>query len=350
MEKYITSDKIFYHLEDLNSWKNNCNVSPITMELHLSNACNNNCYYCCMDKVKDTQIMSEEQTKQAIGFIKKIGAKAIIFSGGGEPTVSPHFDDALFYASEKELDIGVITNGLNLYDQRINDILGRASWVRVSLDAVNPRQYEQIRGSDSFNTAVSNLKKLVETKKELKYGCTVGTQIVVNKYNYKTIREFVNFVTKNIPGIDYIQVRPLEVLPSEDPYPLDMLNEIKPQLNQIKINKKVIVSAKWDLFWDNPNREYGYSACHCAEFIGAIDAYGDYYLCCHTIKNPAYKALNIFDVKYLPKFFLRRDRMINDLGPSKGLNRAFCPVMCRGASLNRRLEGLLNEPEHKNFL
>jgi sulfatase maturation enzyme AslB (radical SAM superfamily) len=191
---------------------------------------------------------------------------------------------------------------------------------------------------------------MVSLKETFGYSCTIGTQIVVNNYNYKTIREFVGFVTKTIPGIDYIQVRPLEVLPSENPYSLDMLNEIKPQLNQVRINKKVIVSKKWDLFWDNPKREYGYTACHCAEFIGVIDAYGDAYLCCHTVKNPNYKYCNVFKLKQKENFFLKRIDKLKELGESKGLNPRVCPLQCRGSNLNRRLEGLKNEPEHENFL
>ena len=349
MGKFITSDKVFYHLDRVNNWKNNKPVGPITTEIHLTNRCNNKCYYCIAERLKDGKEMSESSAENAIKFFKEIGGKAITFSGGGEPTVSPHFSKSIRFAKSCGLDVGVISNGVNVKGEIADDILDVATWCRISFDSNDSEVYHRIRGTWHFEEVVKNIGDLLDLKDKKESKTTIGLQIVVNKYNYRKIREIVNFLIKQFPSVDYIQVRPLEISQSEEPYSLDQLEQIKPQLNQVRINKKVVVSDKWDLLFDNPKREFGFSACHCIEFIGAIDAYGDWYLCCHTVGMEQYKICNVF--KTQPhNFQIKLIDAMRKLGKTKGLNPRVCPVGCRGSTINRCLEGLLHEPEHKNFL
>jgi len=342
MAKFISSDKIFNHLDRLCAWKNDEVVYPVTVELHLSNVCNNKCFYCCADGVKDSKVMTKAETKKAIEYVKSIDAKAIIFSGGGEPSVSPFFEDALYYA--EGLDIGVISNGVALDSQKQDTILKTCKWLRISFDADNEELYTKIRGTHSFNIVKSHISEILERKETSKSNCTIGLQIVVNKYNFSRVREIAYWMSKTFPTIDYIQVRPVEMKINEDGYSLNELQEIEPQLKLLRKMSKVIVSDKRDLFFGK--KEFGFTKCHCAEFIGAIDAYGDYYLCCHTIKYPRYKYLNVFSDDNL---IAKRIDVLNKL-PNRGLDPRICFLGCRGSNINRRLEGLIKETEHGNFL
>jgi sulfatase maturation enzyme AslB (radical SAM superfamily) len=350
MSKFISSDKVFCHLDQLYNWDKGKKVTPVTVELHLSNVCNNKCFYCCADKVKDMQIMTKDETLKSVEFVADLGAKGIIFSGGGEPTLSSYFEDALYWARDRGLDIGVITNGVSLNEDKQKTVLSKASWVRVSLDAHNEKLYHKIRGTHSFDSVMKNVASLLSKKEALGSKCTVGLQIVVNKYNYREVEDIALFLTREFKDIDYIQVRPVEIFPNEDGYSLDELNTIEPQLNFLRRRSKIIVSDKWDIFYNNTKKEYGFSACHCAEFIGAIDAYGDFYLCCHTIKMPEYKYCNIFKIKSTANLFVHRADTLDKLGKTQGLNPTKCFLACRGSNINRRLEGLKNGQEHANFL
>ena len=342
MGKFISSDKIFNHLDRLCAWKNDEIVYPVTVELHLSNVCNNKCFYCCADNVKDNKIMTKEETRKAIEFIKRTNAKGIIFSGGGEPSVSPFFEDALYFA--EGLDIGVISNGVALDSQKQITILKTCKWLRISFDSDNDELYAKIRGTHSFDIVKNHIEEILRKKESFGSSCTIGLQIVVNKYNFSRVREIAYWMSKTFPTIDYIQVRPVEIKINEDGYSLAELQEIEPQLKLLRKMNKIIVSDKWDLFFGK--REFGFTKCHCAEFIGAIDAYGDYYLCCHTIKYPQYKYLNIFGDDNL---IAKRIDVLNKL-PNKGLDPRVCFLGCRGSNINRRLEGLTRETEHGNFL
>ena len=61
MDKFITSDKVFYHLDRLSDWENGNIVNPITFEIHPSNLCNSKCYYCVAEKILDGHMMSREK-------------------------------------------------------------------------------------------------------------------------------------------------------------------------------------------------------------------------------------------------------------------------------------------------
>jgi len=344
-DKFITSDKIFQHTEQLNNWKQDRGVDPITLELHLTNKCNNACYYCCMWNVKNAQEMNTGEVRKAVDFIGNSGAKGVIFSGGGEPTMHKEFDNAVFWLEQKGLDIGVITNGVNWNEERIKTVLPMIKWVRISLDAVDDEQYKLIRGTHQFEQVVANIKKMLELK-NLYPETTIGVQIVVNKHNYMSVRDFCFFCNQEFPTLDYIQVRPLEIKQDEVPYSAEELETLKDIKDCAKI-PKVQLSDKWDLI--TGAREFGFTKCHCCEMIGTIDAYGDYYLCCHTLKLTDYKFYNIFSSTQNNRAIHKVDTL-KALGPSKGLNPKVCPIGCRGSNINRRLEGLANEQKHKNFL
>ena len=350
MSKFISSDKLYFHPKALMDWANGFPVDPVTVEVWLTMQCNNACFYCSMKGVKTAKQMSRKEVEKTIDFVSHIGTKGIIFSGGGEPTIHPNFEHAIHLAKAKGLDIGVITNGVALNASMENTILENAKWVRISLDADNSETYKKIRGTDSFSRVVLNVKSLLIRKFNTKSNCTVGLQIVVNKYNYKRIRLITQFMLKEFPLADYIQIRPVETRINETPYSLNELNEIEPQLNFFKNTKKILISDKWDLCFNNAKCDFGFTACHCAEFIGAIDSYGNFSVCCHTTKNKGYQYCNVFEPLSKSFFFSERKSVLEKLGKTRGFNPKICPICCRGSAPNRVLEGLSHEPDHKNFL
>ncbi len=337
---YISHDKIFYHSKQLNNWEEGEPITPITIEVHPSNQCNNACHYCSMWKVKDAKQMSVDELMYTMHFVKELGAKAIIFSGGGEPLMNPHIKDAFMVC---DLDFGVITNGVLL--ENFTKILSKkATWVRISLDAHNTVIYETIRGTKDFHKVVKNIKQLCAQKYKDKSNLTIGVQMVVDQYNYSFIVDFVQWVFNEFPAnLDYVQIRPIEVKLKDEPYDSEQLGIIFKQLEEVKDFSKVIISDKWDLF--KGPRNFGFTACHCAPFIGVIDAYLDYYLCCHMVKNPDYKIMNINEG--VPK---NLGSLYSKFGLTLGFDPKLCPVGCRGASINRALEGLKRGKNHVNFL
>ena len=350
---YIKTDKIFKHGLVLPT-------NPVTVEMWLCGVgiCTNNCYYCSMGKKNKGTIMNLTDIKYNLRFLKDLGTKGLILSGGGEPLLSPDFNAVLSTASVYGLDTGIITNGTELNSKNRQTILKNSKWVRISLDAIDEEQYTKIRGVNTFDKVINNIKLLVKDKIKYESKCTIGVQMVVNKYNYKTIKEFIAMCKTQLVGIDYIQVRPFETMLTEQSYSKPQENVIKKQLEEIK-NKKVdvrrigsdidlIISNKWDITFSK-NREYGFDKCHCVRVVGVITDESLFYLCCHVVGNPNYCFGNTkaFGIK---GFLENREKCIRKLGTTLGLDPNVCPVACRGAGINRSIQGVIEHDDHDNFL
>jgi MoaA/NifB/PqqE/SkfB family radical SAM enzyme len=347
MSKFINGSKILFQNQSFRNWMDGGDISPVTFDLHISNSCNNACGYCMCAGVHGKAKMTDSQIVDAVSFIKYSGAKAVVLSGGGEPTVNKHFDVAVSEISKAGMDCGIVTNGINWDAKRIEETLGKATWLRVSFDAVDAEQYKAIRKTDHFAQVVENIKAILQARSESKSKTTIGIQAVITRENMGTIPEFVELCEEEFPGIDYIQLRPVETKLGEMLFSEEERDEILQTIRVVN-GEKVFVSDKWDLTFRG-SRDFGFSKCHCNQLVGLIDAFGDYYICCHTIGIPEYRFFNIFETPAAD-----RDRMVKEtidgLGTTGGLCAKVCPVGCRGSNINRTLEMFVEPPKHKNFL
>jgi GTP 3',8-cyclase len=346
---YINSAKIFKHSMVLPD-------KPITVEIHLcgTKICTNKCFYCSFSDKKQGTIMSKKDINYSLKFLKQLGVKGLVFSGGGEPLLSPDFANAIVLAKSYGMSVGVITNGTELKENINKIILENCTWIRVSFDAINKEQYKKIRGVDLFEKTKNNIKQLIKDKIKYESICTIGIQNVVNKYNYKTVKEFAEFCKTTFNGIDYVQIRPIETKIKEKPYNIVQERNIKKQLSEMKSKNteldftQIIISDKWGTVFSK-DREFGFEKCYCFNVIGTVTSDCNFYLCCHTVDNPKYCFGNIKEMN-TKKFFIERKKKIKLLGTTLGLNPNVCPISCRGSGTNRSIQGVLVKGEHDNFL
>jgi MoaA/NifB/PqqE/SkfB family radical SAM enzyme len=302
---FLDVNKIIYYPDKLSMWlKGDYNqIHPITVELHISGRCNNNCYYCFDKSNKSGKLMTKEKCFLIVDKLKEMGVKGIVLSGGGEPTMNQNIGEIIKYIYKQDIEIGLITNGIKISK-------------KLNLDA---------------NKVLANLIIMGAEKKH----CTVGAQIVVNKYNmgdlWKTAYDLSGI------NLDYLQIRPLENVE----YDNLTLKYIK---NQLKVLKEVykdwlVLPQKWD--WIGKNR--GYNKCWCYPFIGTITVDGDIYICCHHINNKNYCYGNLLSDSVVDVIDKR------DIA-AKNINLKHCPKLCRGASINMTLEKIKRGIAHVKFL
>jgi len=347
MERYITSDKIFFHLERLLKWRMKEEVFPVTVEIHPTNRCNNKCEYCQYEK--DDSTLSPGQFSEIVEKLKRIDVKGIILSGGGEPTLNRHTPWFLEILHEKKIHSAVITN-LNLFsDNLYESILRCADWVRVSMDTVDRNRYRELRGVNNLDEVLKNIRSIVKMKHALDSSTTIGAQIVVTNRNIADILPVSQMASRL--GVDYVQIRPVEVLPKGPlPYSSDEFDRIEEEIRKAREleapSLTVIRSDKWDLIHPgNGEREHGFSFCHGYPFIGAVTATGDYYICCHKVERKDHRFFcgNLV-TDSVESVMKNRARAI------KSLDLDDCYLGCRGSNINRKLQGLLARKEHKDFL
>jgi MoaA/NifB/PqqE/SkfB family radical SAM enzyme len=351
MKKYnntfIRDDKIFYHSDRFNNWKKEKEVYPITVEIHLTERCNNRCFYCNYTTTQES--MRLEDFKVAIQKLTQTMTKAIILSGGGEPLLHPNVSDAIKIITKAGMNSAIITN-LSIKDENLYvTILKNCSWCRISFDASNATVYKKIREVDGFELVNGNVQHLVKLKNKLKSQTTIGVQSVINRYNIDDVFDEIKLAAKL--EVDYIQIRPIETMPSEQlAYSKRQYDRVMKQIDAgYKFERKdfkIIRSDKWDVI--NPylkERRHGFSFCHVFKMIAAVDVRGDVYVCCHQIekrnKDLCYGNILKEDINLIMS---RRKKVIKNLDLSK------CYLECRGSHINHRLENLRKSIPHVNFL
>lgn len=122
--------KLLKHLDKLKILQEGGTPSPVMVHMSICNLCNLTCSFCCFANRSSKDILSIDKIKQALISFRKLGVTGLEFTGGGEPTLHPQFDEAVSFAHELGYKIGICTNGSKLKNIKTWD---KFSWVRLGL-------------------------------------------------------------------------------------------------------------------------------------------------------------------------------------------------------------------------
>jgi MoaA/NifB/PqqE/SkfB family radical SAM enzyme len=202
-------------------------VTPVTVQLIPSLDCNFRCPHCCYGRSKEnirargerqTMLMTLETMLTVIDRLCEAGIRGVVFSGGGEPTCTPHLLEGMSYAVQRGLKIGLFTNGSLLTGTEIHQLLElEPTFIRVSLDAVTPILHRLIHGyAEQHNylpRVLENIESLAKGKLLQKVNTTIGVGVTVEPINLgdlvevaKRLREIAAHAPQG--GIDYLVFRP----------------------------------------------------------------------------------------------------------------------------------------------
>lgn len=133
-----TGDKLLYHKEAIEDLRNKIN-HPIVLHIMPTEICNLKCVFCSVaQRGEDGKLFPDltlEQIKSVVSKFKFMGLKAVILSGGGEPTLYKHINELLEYLKREDIEIGMITNGVDLENKIKNDNIKLLSWIRISANS-----------------------------------------------------------------------------------------------------------------------------------------------------------------------------------------------------------------------
>ena len=192
---------------------------PLSVELDLTNACDNFCPWCFgyegLDRQDKTtwnvdnfgRKLTKEEAFDIIDQLADFGTNAVTLTGGGEPLVHNDIMEIIPYITSKGLELGLITNGNRLSEEKIHIILENCLWMRVSVDATNKEEYLQEHGVKSWDKLVENIKLLGKIKDQ--YDCTVGIGYLTNGDNDVNLMEFARLGSEW--NVDFAQYRPMLV-------------------------------------------------------------------------------------------------------------------------------------------
>lgn len=177
--------------------------------LFLTNACNSHCVMCPQTSVEDHG--SELDTCRKIIALQPENVERIGITGG-EPTC--YQDDLvelleLLHDKYPTTRISVLTNGRRLSDaqlvNRISSIKHRNLVICVPLYAANNNQHDAIVGAQ--NAFVETIKGILNLYNA---GIAVEIRMVLYTLTYKYLREFSQFVYRNLPFVYHIAFMGME--------------------------------------------------------------------------------------------------------------------------------------------
>lgn len=171
----------------LDTVRGRADAGPVHVQMILSDLCNQSCHFCAYRDPKYTssqlfhvdgnynphRMLPTEKAKEILEDCARMGVRAIQFTGGGEPTVHPQFQQIADFAHNLGLPWALVTNGVV-----IKHDLSNAAWIRVSLDAGTPETYMRIRscGKGHFERAMATINR---------YRCGVG--FVITPENWQEV-------------------------------------------------------------------------------------------------------------------------------------------------------------------
>lgn len=205
--------KVFHYQSKLDSLPKNVDKiqAPIHIRIKPTNVCNHDCWYCAY-KVNHLQLgqdmverdfIPENKMMEIIDDCKKMGVKALTFSGGGEPFVYKYFLKTIKKIVESNISFAALTNGSKLNGEIADLFAYHGTWLRVSIDGYDNNSYAEYRGvkESEFTKVVENMKNFAKIPNRK---CNLGVSFIIDDKNYSKIYEFSKLM-KNI-GVDSIKL------------------------------------------------------------------------------------------------------------------------------------------------
>jgi radical SAM protein with 4Fe4S-binding SPASM domain len=143
-------------------------TAPPRMDLALTYACNNNCYFCYTGGPRKVPELKTSEWKKALDRLWDAGVPQVVFTGG-EPTLRDDLIELVDHA--KEFVTGLVTNGRKLstlaHDLKRVDL----DYVQVSLESHLPEVHDRMVG-------VSGAWK--ETRDGIRVAMEAGLEVITN--------------------------------------------------------------------------------------------------------------------------------------------------------------------------
>lgn len=342
---------------------------PITMELDLSNVCSHRCALCVGARFSESPREHNfpvagdgEQipTDRAADYLVQMagaGVRAVIFTGGGEPTIHRELEYLMLLAKHLGMKVGLITHGGLLHTKCVPSLLLASEWIRVSVDASNEHEYEQAhgRGRREWDRVWKNISALVRSRANIRRdtcspGPTVGVGFLSGPHNIVGLPDLVRRAYRS--GVDYVQVRPYHSHLTFDA--TKHIAEVKRRFDNDSF--RVIGSMqKYSRIRDGHVLPRNYTCCHIAQFASVICANEKMYLCCHYRNLEEYCLGSLREFSFEAILMSERRKVVE-----RRVRVNECQPLCRGDHVNRTVQSVMDgelpraasvpAPVHVDFL
>lgn len=174
---------LHFLLDEFETSVTDYSIAPRTLSLAITNKCNLNCSFCHIEKGK-TSLPVDTIIKLCKEF-DRLGTFDVAI-GGGEPLIHkdlPQICKRIW--NETSLGLSITTNGTLLNRKLISELKNYVSFLRISIDSINPVVYKNIRNFDI---------DLIASKLELlKDKIPFGINTVINSQTILDLDKLIEF-------------------------------------------------------------------------------------------------------------------------------------------------------------
>ena len=335
---------------------------PIQLEVNVSDACGQNCRWCISANVRDQPCTLDIENPNLQKFFqdfKRLGGRALAWSGGGEPTLHPGFNAALEMVNACGLPQGLMTHGV-FKDSLVAPIADNCAWIRISIDTHEPRDYAYRRGTkpESFHRVLENTKALVAK------GAYVGLNMNVAEWNKTHIEPLYELACEL--KVNYLQVRPTLTTPFPLGEPEDYLRpqSIQTTLARVKSleeraareNRSTRLLVSYDKFSDiqktdggRAHPSEGYCGCKAHNMFVVLNCNGELMVCMYHLFNEQFVLGNVYRDS-LEAIWASNQRQAVKAFCEQKLNHKIhqCQICCKGHEINKVLLGSIDGAQEED--
>jgi len=272
-----------------------------------------------------------------INQLKTAGVESITWTGGGEPTLHPRFDDIISYAHAIGMKQGLYTHGGHIDENRANLLKHVMTWVYISLDECTPEDYKQTKGVNFFDKIMTGIGYLLDARGM----ATIGLGFLLHRDNWQKMNDMVTLGERL--GVDYIQFRPTILYHQDNPdVPAEYTNWLSEVIDCLQaydgLDHILADVERFKMYRDWNGRSY--TTCHWAGVQTVITPNGKMWTCVN-LREHAEDEIGDLSVEPFADIWQRRK--------TKCVNGQ-CRILCRGHVANLTLDSVFTEPLHSSFV
>ena len=334
--------KMLYHWSRVNDYLVKGDCWPIFMEIDLTDKCNLNCSWCISSNCRGTEQLKVDYLVDFLKEFKIYGGKAITWSGGGEPTLHPNFEEIVNKVKRLGLEMGLMTNGN--YPINYNQVISHCKWVRFSLDTMNVEHYKKWKGINALPKVLDNIAHLCEYDLKVGINCNVHEDL--------TIEEVDQLIYTFEYMVDYIQFRP--ILPRYYEKEEIKLNNVVWQHLYDKYRNHSLINFSSDKLEDlYKNNEFNYRSCEGHFFNPVLRADGTLATCMYHPNDDKFTFGNIYKNTFSAIWLSQKRKEVIEYLRKEFNYRENCQRCCKLNEINKFIDVLKTPPAKEldvNFL
>ena len=203
----VTGRIVSHRDKIVGAWRTDspANSPPSCVEIHLTDNCNADCPFCFYGsgKLTVTRKLDEKVAMKLCHELCEMKVKAVILSGGGEPTLHPSFPRIVETLLAAGVEVGVITNGLCNKEPVLN-ALSLCTWIKYSVHTHLSHNYPNVMGvgAAAFKIVSNNIVRAIQDCS--KERTRIGVGCVITKWTDSDEHIFGFFDHFSNLGVNYV--------------------------------------------------------------------------------------------------------------------------------------------------